>query len=183
LQDELAAEESSAGDASPDADTAPDLEIGDGAESLTVALVEDAATAKQGGLKAAPRRGAVVRDPFDFARRELESGRPNRAIELLTEQLAKEVSPRGRFVRQTQLTWVMVEAGLYTVAKPILSRLVDTIDERKLEDWESGPLVAQVLALSIRVIDKTNGDGNDRARYYVRLCRLDPMQALALATP
>ena len=39
------------------------------------------------------------------------AGRPNRAIELLVAELARERSPRGRFVRQTQIAYVMVEAG------------------------------------------------------------------------
>lgn len=185
-RDWLAQEKLTAPAPTPDADTesetTADAEPSDRAETLEMALAQDAMPATPGGAKSATRRvpAAVGRDPFDLARRELTQGRPNRAIELLTDQLAMEVSPRARFVRQTQLAWVMVEAGMFNVATPILSRLVTTIDERKLEEWESGPLVALPLALSIRVIDKTSGDATDRAGFYLRVCQLDPLQAIAL---
>jgi type VI secretion system protein ImpA len=84
-------------------------------------------------------------------------------------------------VRQTQIAYVMVEAGLDAVARPILEKLVSTIDERSLEDWEAGPLVAQPMALLCRVIDRMDGEGSDtRNELYLRICRLDPLQAIAL---
>jgi type VI secretion system protein ImpA len=83
-------------------------------------------------------------------------------------------------VRQTQIAYVMVEAGLDTVAQPILQRLIETIDERNLEQWESGPLVAQPMALMCRVLDRAGGDETARHELYLRVCRLDPLQALSL---
>jgi type VI secretion system protein ImpA len=153
-----------------------------------VALTEDDATSEHGGLKAGPRRrgGAPAAapasaDPFAHARAELAGGRPNRAIELLLAELAREHSPRGRFVRQTQIAYVMVEAGHHGVARPILEKLVETIDARNLEEWEAGPLVAQPMALLCRVIDKLDGpDSSTRAELYLRICRLDPLQAIPL---
>jgi len=124
----------------------------------------------------------ATRDPFATARGELAQGRPNRAIELLLAELARERSPRGRFVRQTQIAYVMVEAGLDAVARPILEKLVSTIDDRSLEDWESGPLVAQPMALLCRVLDRM-GESGDRDSLYLRICRLDPLQAIALQRP
>ncbi|MDQ8159027.1 MAG: type VI secretion system protein TssA [Gemmatimonadota bacterium] len=162
----------------------PDSEPTDGADLLGDALQDDAAAAHQGGFSRgrAVRRPAVARprDAFDVARGELAQGRPTRAIEVLMAELARDQSPRGRFVRQTQIAYVMVEAGLDAVAQPILQRLVETIDERTLEQWESGPLVAQPMALLCRVLDRTGGDENQRYELYLRICRLDPMQALAL---
>jgi type VI secretion system protein ImpA len=117
------------------------------------------------------------------ARGELAQGRPNRAIELLVSELARERSPRGRFVRQTQVAYVMVEAGLDAVARPILEKLISTIDERGLEDWESGPLVAQPMALLCRVLDRLGDGSGDRDGLYLRICRLDPLQAIALQRP
>ena len=107
-------------------------------------------------------------------------GRPNKAIQLLMAELARDQSARGRLVRQTQIAYVMVEAGLDMVARPILQRLIETIDERTLEQWESGPLVAQPMALMCRVLDRSGGDETLRNDLYLRVCRLDPMQALSL---
>jgi type VI secretion system protein ImpA len=169
--------------------TAPDTEITDQTSALTAALAEEDATSDHGGLRSGPRRrpsaGSVgaVRDPFTAARGELAQGRPNRAVELLVGELARERSPRGRFVRQTQIAYVMVEAGLDAVARPILEKLVSTIDERGLEDWESGPLVAQPMSLLCRVLDRLADGSGDRDGLYLRICRLDPLQAIALQRP
>ena len=76
----------------------------------------------------------------------------------------------------------MVEAGLDQVAKPILEQLVRTIDENEgaLERWEAGPLVAQPMALLCKVLDRSDGDQETRDELYKRVCRLDPLQAMAL---
>ena len=168
----------------PADDGAADSDVGDGSDVLAEALEDDASSAHQGGFtrtravrRAAPTRG---RDTFDVARSELALGRPNRAIELLMADLAREQSPRGRFVRQTQIAYVMVEAGLAAVATPILQKLIETIDEKGLDQWESGPVVAQPMALMCRVIDRTGGDESARYELYLRVCRLDPLQAIAL---
>jgi len=169
--------------------TAPDTEITDQLDALTVALAEEDATSEHGGLRSGPRRRTAAssttppRDPFTIARGEIAQGRPNRAIELLVAELARERSPRGRFVRQTQIAYVMVEAGLDAVARPILEKLVSTIDERSLEDWESGPLVAQPMSLLCRVLDRLGDGSGDRDGLYLRICRLDPLQAIALQRP
>jgi type VI secretion system protein ImpA len=171
--DATSAADAEAGDAPPD----------DGTEALEEALEEEEATASNGGLARAPQRRARARtgsDPFTLARHELTLGRPNHAIELMVAQLARERSPRGRFVRQTQVAYLMLEAGLEAVARPMLERLVQIIDERSLEDWESGPLVAQPLALLCRVYDKLEIREDDRDELYLRVCRLDPLQALGL---
>lgn len=164
--------------------TEEDVEMTDGSEALVDALEDDASSAHQGGftrtraVRSSTPRG---RDAFDLARGELAQGRPNRAIELLMADLAREQSPRGRFVRQTQIAYVMVESGLDGVAMPILQRLVETIDERTLEQWESGPVVAQPMALLCRVYDRLGVREDDRAELYLRVCRLDPIQAIALS--
>ena len=163
-----------------------DTEISDQTDALTTALAEEDATSEHGGLRSGMRRRpnaprvATIADPFAMARGELAQGRPNRAIELLVAELARERSPRGRFVRQTQIAYVMVEAGLDVVARPILEKLISTIDERTLEDWESGPLVAQPIALLCRVLDRLGDDNGERPGLYLRVCRLDPLQAIAL---
>lgn len=154
-----------------------------GAEELEVvqeALTQEASTSKHGGLAAGPRR-RPGRDVFDVAKSEMAQGRVRNGIELLLAEVGREQSPRGRFLRQTQLAWIMVESGMDKVARPILERLVNTIDEKGLEQWESGPLVAQPLALLCRVMDRANEtETSDRYQLYLRICRLDTLQAMAL---
>jgi type VI secretion system protein ImpA len=176
-----------------ESDESGDIDIGDRVESLDDAMGEEDATSASGGLRAGGRRrgssdrraGLVERDAFAAARAELAQGRPNRGIELLLGELARERSPRGRFVRETQVAYMMVAAGLDTVARPILEKLVATIDERKLEDWEAGPLVAQPMALLCRVLSRLDGTSaaNPESQLYLRVCRLDPLQAIALQRP
>ena len=188
----LGSSESSNGATSEDnGDGGADTLIVDQTHALSGALAEEDATSEHGGLKSGARRrtastptaGVAARDPFATARGELANGRPNRAIEILVAELARERSPRGRFVRQTQIAYVMVEAGLDAVARPILEKLISTIDERALEDWESGPLVAQPMSLLCRVLDRAGDGSGDRDALYLRICRLDPLQAIALQSP
>lgn len=162
-----------------------DTPLSDGTDTLSDAIEDDQSTSQQGGFARPARRARAprARDPFDLARNELALGRPNRAIELLTAELARDPSPRGRFVRQTQIAYIMVEAGLHAVAQPILQKLVETIDERTLDQWESGPLVAQPIALLYRVLGHTGGDDSERYQLYLRICRLDPLQAMTLPAP
>jgi type VI secretion system protein ImpA len=163
--------------------TTDDSALTDGSAALEGALVEE----DEGGALAGSDRKNMVRrrrtDFFASARAEIAAKRPNRAIEILVEQLDQERSPRGRFIRQTQIAHVMVAAGLDAVARPILERLVETIDERKLDEWESGSLVAHPMVLLCRVMDRdSDSSGSDRNALYLRVCRLDPLQAMALHT-
>ena len=180
-QDGLLPDEEVSAEAAVVVDDSADVHVDDGSEVTSDALLADARTAANGGLVKTARRRVRTqeRDPFEMARAELLQGRPNRAIELLVDELARERSPRGHFVRQTQIAYIMVEAGLDTVAKPILTELLRTVNAKDLEQWESGPLVAQPMALMCRVLDRVGDDGN-RMELYLRVCRLDPMQALAL---
>ncbi len=183
-EDALLPDPAAAEGAEPIADEGADVLADDGIETTAVALEHDNRTAVNGGLSKGRRPSARVlaNDPFDLARSELQQGRPHRAIELLVAELSRERSPRAYFVRQTQIAYIMVEAGLDKVVRPILQRLIETINEKGLEQWESGPLVAQPLALMCRVIDRSDGDRTERQQMYLRVCRLDPLQALALQT-
>jgi type VI secretion system protein ImpA len=171
--------------ADPSAPEATPVEPGSGDASdeevaLQAALVQEGSTVRHGGL-AAPRRKRAGPDPYDQAKAESAQGRARNGIELMLAEIAREQSARGRFLRQTQLAYIMVENGLDSVARPILEKLVQTIDERKLEEWESGPLVAQPMALLCRVMDRaTEYSSDDRRQLYLRICALDAMQAMAL---
>jgi type VI secretion system protein ImpA len=112
---------------------------------------------------------------------EVKAGRVNRAVEVLMRELDRETSRRGRFLRQAQLAAIMVDSGLESVATPILEEMLEVIESHRLEEWEAGPLVAQPLALLYRCL-KTDEDNNYSTMntLYLRLCRLDPVQAISV---
>ncbi len=132
------------------------------------------------GRRRADARSGEAPDPFVLARAEAARGRPARGVELLVAALDRERSARGRFVRETQIAQVMVDAGLAQVAQPIVRRLVEIVKERSLDTWESGALVAQPLVLMCRVLDALKIEDATREELYLQICRLDPLQAMAL---
>jgi len=111
---------------------------------------------------------------------DVRTGHASKAIDRIKRALDRENSERGRFIRQTQLANVMLEAGLDAVAAPILKQLLTKVDEGKLESWESGPLVAEPMVLLYRSYTKSNTEPKVRQDLYLRICRLDPVQALTL---
>jgi type VI secretion system protein ImpA len=117
---------------------------------------------------------------LDRALAEVKAGQANKAIDRIKRALDRETSERGRFIRQTQLARVMLEAGLDTVALPILKQLVAKVDEHKLDGWEAGPVIAETIILLYRAYEKTNTEPKVRQELYLRICRLDPVQALNL---
>lgn len=110
---------------------------------------------------------------------EIRAGRPQKAIELLLRELDREKSQRGRFVRQAQLTRIMVESGFEAIARPILDEMLQRMDTHKLEEWEAGPLLAQPLAALYQCLEKSGEDNARKQQLYLRICRLDPVQAMS----
>lgn len=123
------------------------------------------------------------RDPFSLATAEVRAGRADRAIALLMREASREKTSRGRFMMQAQLAKIMVDAGHENVAMPILEQLIADVETHKLEEWEAGEVVAAPMALLYRVLEKTDGDSSTRQSLYLRICRLDPIQAISFAQP
>jgi type VI secretion system protein ImpA len=123
---------------------------------------------------------ARLRDPIMVANSHARAGRPERAIALLMRESSREKTKRGRFVLQSQLARIMVEAGHERIAMPILEELIADIESYKLEEWEFGELVATPMTLLFRCMEKTEGDEATRQSLYLRICRLDPIQAIGL---
>jgi type VI secretion system protein ImpA len=121
------------------------------------------------------------RDVRSLAAAEARAGRTERGIAILTRELDREKTRRGRFLHQTQLAKIMVDAGHEAVAKPLLEELIGSIEAHKLEEWEAGDLVAQPLALLYRCLEKLDGDSEAKQSLYLRICRLDPLQAISFA--
>ena len=78
-----------------------------------------------------------------------------------------------------QLANVCLDTGHELIAYPILKELAQEIERRKLEEWESPASLANSLALLFRCLDKMGGEAAEKDEIYQRICRLDPVQALA----
>ena len=123
------------------------------------------------------------RDPISLATAEVRGGRADRAIALLMREASRAKTSRSRFLLQAELARIMVDAGHEAVAMPILDQLIADVENHKLEDWEEGEVVAAPMALLYRVLAKTEGDPDTRQALYLRICRLDPIQAISFAQP
>jgi len=82
---------------------------------------------------------------------------------------------------QTQLASIMVDANHHAIAQPILEELLTHVESHRLEEWEAGEVVARPLALLYRCLEKADGDSTTRQALYLRICRLDPLQAISFA--
>jgi type VI secretion system protein ImpA len=114
----------------------------------------------------------------DRALAEVRAGNPERAVELLMRELSREKTRRGRFLGQTLLAHIMVDAGHEAVAMPILEELLQSVETYHLEEWEAGNVVAEPMALLYRCLAKLEGDPTARQSLYLRICRLDPLRAI-----
>jgi type VI secretion system protein ImpA len=144
------------------------------ANSETLAWLQNEA-----GVPTGAAAELVASGPADNAMELARAGRTEDAIAAIKAQLAQERSARGRFHQKTRLAAVLVQSGQEAIALPILQDLAAEIETHKLEDWESGDMVAEPLALLYRCLHKLNGDAAARQSLYVRICRLDPLQALS----
>lgn len=123
-----------------------------------------------------PRRGE--RDVHALAMDRVKAGQPQKGIELLMRESAQEKSPRARFLRRMEAAEIMLDHGLAPVARPILRDMLTQVDEHRLEEWESGEMVARALGLLYRAIEILGDDEGNMQELYLRVCRLDPMQAI-----
>ncbi len=126
----------------------------------------------------ADQRRKPARSVYDRAMDAVRGGSPQRGIEMLMKAVDEEKSERGRFLRQAQVAGIMVEHGMEAVAMPMLSELMQEIEEHKLEEWESGGTVARPMGLLFRCMNNLHGESAESHELYLRICRLDPLQAI-----
>jgi type VI secretion system protein ImpA len=140
-------------------------------------ILEDAAAADvpAGQLAAARERG---RSAYDRAQVEVRAGRPEKGIEILMAEVEREKSERARFMHRSHVTGIMVDSGHESVALPTLREMVRKIEAHDLEGWEEGAIVAAPLGLLYRCMSALGESESERHDLYLRICRLDPVQAL-----
>jgi type VI secretion system protein ImpA len=143
---------------------------------------DEVAIAGEADLAPAPVTGSAGpegRDrSYERALGEVKAGRPEKAIEMLLRELDREKSARGRFLRQAQVTRIMVDSGFEAIARPILDDMLQRVETHKLEEWEAGALLAQPLGALYQCLAKTGEDASRQQQLYLRICRLDPVQAM-----
>jgi type VI secretion system protein ImpA len=120
-------------------------------------------------------------DAFDLAMEAAQRGRAGEAVEILSREIAQEPSGRGRFQRKVQLAQICLAGGHAAIAYPILEDLAAEIERRKLEEWEPADTIAHALTLLFRAMEKMEIPAEEKQKIYGRICRLDPVQALAIA--
>jgi type VI secretion system protein ImpA len=120
-------------------------------------------------------------DAFQVAMSAARSGDVQLAVEVLSREIAHERSGRARFQRKIQLAQICMSTGHEAIAYPILNEMADEIEQRKLEEWEASEVLAHPLALLYRCMNQLDGDADTKRKLYARICRLDPVQALACA--
>jgi type VI secretion system protein ImpA len=129
--------------------------------------------------EAAPGEAAPV-DAFYLAMQAARGGNAEEGIEILVREAERERSGRGRFQRKVQLAQLCLSSGHDNIAYPILEDLAAEIERRGLEDWEPGEVLAHPLALLFRCLNSKRGEESEQLhKLYARICRLDPLQALA----
>ncbi|MBX9603058.1 MAG: type VI secretion system protein TssA [Bryobacteraceae bacterium] len=118
---------------------------------------------------------------YELALQAAQGGRHREAIEILMDDLGKQQSGRSRFQRKVELAQICIATGHQALAQPILEELAREIDEYRLERWEASPMVAHPLVLLYRCLGTPKAGEEDRKnQLYSRICRLDPLQALAV---
>jgi type VI secretion system protein ImpA len=115
-------------------------------------------------------------DAFQLAQEAARNGNPAQAIEILTREMSQERSGRARFNRKLQLAQICLSLGQTAIAKPILEELTAEIEKRKLEEWETGEMVAHALSLLYHCLDG-EAEQARKQEIYRSICRLDPLQA------
>jgi type VI secretion system protein ImpA len=156
------------------------------ANGETQAWLRDIGALRDGGAPTvAPHlpRQLAGRGAYERALEKVKAGAPEEAIELLFRAASQERSVRERFLRRTQAAGIMIDVGREAVALPILEELLREIEKHSLEEWEAGETVAQPMGLLYRCLQRTDGSSSTMEDLYLRICRLDPLQAMQLVRP
>ncbi len=117
-------------------------------------------------------------DPYLLAQEAVKAGQPEKAFEVMHNEIARQRSGRGRFLRTMQLVQICVEAGNDAIAQPLIDDLAAAIESHKLDAWEDSQMVADALSTVMRVSKKVQGSSSEREKLFERICRLDPVRAL-----
>ncbi len=131
------------------------------------------------GTQNSEELGTAEIDSFTLALDAARAGRNQEAMEILSAEISHQGSGRGKFQRKMQLSQICMSIGHEAIARSILEELARMVDRHQLEEWEAPEMVAHSLSMLYECMQKLNGDPVEKQKLYARICRLDPMQALA----
>jgi len=117
-------------------------------------------------------------DSFDLASAAMKAGQPEKAIDAMTQEVARQLTGRGQFFRKLQLVEICIAAGKTAVAQPIIDDLIGIVENRSLETWEDPKTVARALVFIIKNSEKVQADDSEKQRLFQKVVRLDPVQAI-----
>lgn len=118
-------------------------------------------------------------DPFVQATAAIEAGDHEKAFEVMRDEVARQRSGRGRFLRRLQLVQICVSASKESIAQPMLEDLISALETHKIEEWEERETVADALGIILSASKRIQSDAKEKQKYFERICRLDPVKALA----
>jgi type VI secretion system protein ImpA len=119
-------------------------------------------------------------DPQALAWEAVRTGQPQKGIEILQKELERQMNGRGRFQRKLQLAQICVSAGKDPIVQLLCDDIAAAIETHKLDEWEDRSMIAGALAFLLQTSKKIQGDAKVKQAIFERLCRLDPIQALAI---
>ncbi len=118
-------------------------------------------------------------DPRELAQNALRDGRPDEAMAILAREIGQVKSGRERFRRRVELAEICLASDRAAIALPILQDIAAEIEKRRLEEWEPPESVAHALVLLYRCLTTLDRPPEEKQPVYQRICRLDPVQAMA----
>jgi type VI secretion system protein ImpA len=119
------------------------------------------------------------RGSFDLASKAAKEGRKQESIEILTDEIMRQQSGRGRFLCKLRLAELCLSMGHEAMARSVLEELAQTVERHRLEEWESPHIIAHILSLLYGTLEKIEADPIEKRQLYARICRLDPKRALS----
>jgi type VI secretion system protein ImpA len=117
-------------------------------------------------------------DSFDLATVAMKASQPEKAIDIMTQEVGRQLTGRGQFFRKLQLVEICIAAGKTAVAQPIIDDLAASIENNHLETWEDPKTIAKALVLIIRNSEKVQADDAEKQKLFQKVVRLDPVQAI-----
>jgi type VI secretion system protein ImpA len=153
-------------------------------KSLTLKTPPPAASAEPSGGAPGAGEGPVFRWPsqptdlYVAAQQALRDGQERKAFDILHKDIARQRSGRERFRRKMQMVEMCISTNRLNIAQLVLDDLAAAIETHKLDDWEDPTLVANALAIILKLSQRLQNDAAQRQKLFERICRLDPAQAL-----
>jgi len=117
-------------------------------------------------------------DSYDLATEALKAGQTEKAIDVMTREVERQITGRGQFFRKLQLAEICTAAGKTEVAQPIIEDLAASIETNHLETWENPKTIAKALVMIMKNSQRVQADDAEKQRLFQKVVRLDPVQAI-----